>query len=59
MYGARKGAGGMSPPPKLLCLHYLTPKNGGPWVRCDKELGHDRPPNGTKHYDSKHDQEWE
>ncbi len=42
-------------PPKLLCLHYQTPKNGGPWIRCDKELGHKEP----KHYDSKHDQEWE
>ncbi len=40
--------------PKLLCLHYRTP-NGGPWIRCDLPLGHAR----KKHYDSRHDQEWE
>ena len=43
----------MKPPPRLLCLHYQNP-NGGPWIRCDLELGH----KGNKHYDSKHDQEW-
>ncbi len=38
---------------KLLCLHYLDLKNGGPFIRCDRELNHE-----GKHYDSKHDQEW-
>ncbi len=46
------------PTPALLCLHYQTP-NGGPWIRCDLPLGHHLIPGQEKHYDAKHDQEWE